>query len=262
MPLFTVAQPKTEKTYAVQETGLSGILTLPDLTEFFAVKYSDNTYKECNTDNARLKVPAGSNFKPQKCSTGGGKGSIIKIASTNLKFKDLESIIRTTAPENIIQTPDSIIIKSNQGILKLPAGDAGPMVAYIDNYKKSSFSIIHPERQELAAAVPASYTDIRFDFDSYVLRTSTYPTLDYISADLRTNSAKTIEIDGYASSEGTAAYNMLLSKSRANSVKTYLVNSGVEASRLKIKAFGETNPIASNSTEEGRVLNRRVEFKH
>jgi OOP family OmpA-OmpF porin len=64
---------------------------------------------------------------------------------------------------------------------------------------------------------------------------------------------KTITLAGYASSEGTAAHNMRLSKDRANSVKTYLVNSGVEAKHLKIKAYGETHPIADNSTEEGRV---------
>jgi OmpA-OmpF porin, OOP family len=84
--------------------------------------------------------------------------------------------------------------------------------------------------------------------------------LDATSADLRTSGA-TCQLDGYASSEGTAAHNMRLSKDRANSVKTYLVNSGVDAKKLKVKAYGETHPIADNSTEDGRVLNRRVEFK-
>ena len=112
-----------------------------------------------------------------------------------------------------------------------------------------------------AVAAAAAYSNISFDFDSSVLRTSSYPTLDAVSADLRAMSGKSVEVDGFASSEGTAAHNMTLSKDRANSVKTYLVNSGVDAKRLKVKAYGETKPIADNSTEEGRVQNRRVEFK-
>jgi OOP family OmpA-OmpF porin len=106
----------------------------------------------------------------------------------------------------------------------------------------------------------AAYSNIQFDFDSSVLRTSSYSVLDAVSADLRGTTGKTVTLNGYASSEGTAAHNIRLSKDRANSVKTYLVNSGVEAKRIKVKGLGETNPIADNSTEEGRVQNRRVEF--
>jgi OOP family OmpA-OmpF porin len=115
-------------------------------------------------------------------------------------------------------------------------------------------------RKPVAGAV-TPYSNIQFEFDSSVLRTSSYPVLDATSADLRAAAGKKIELDGFASSEGTAAHNLRLSRDRANSVKTYLVNSGVDAKRLKVKAFGETHPIADNSTEEGRVLNRRVEFK-
>jgi len=108
--------------------------------------------------------------------------------------------------------------------------------------------------------VAAAYSNIQFEFDSSVLRTSAFPILDATSADLRSSKA-TVTVNGYASSEGTAAHNLRLSKDRANSVKTYLVNSGVDAKHVKVKGFGETHPIADNSTEEGRVLNRRVEFK-
>jgi OOP family OmpA-OmpF porin len=120
--------------------------------------------------------------------------------------------------------------------------------------------IVFPKADTVAATAAAAYSNIQFEFDSSVLRTSSYPVLDATSADLR-SSGKTVEIDGYASSEGTAAHNLSLSRDRANSVKTYLVNSGVAASKLKVKGYGETNPIADNSTEEGRVANRRVAFK-
>jgi OOP family OmpA-OmpF porin len=125
----------------------------------------------------------------------------------------------------------------------------------------SGCPIVFPKAvAEVTAAPAAAYTNIQFEFDSSVLRTSSYPVLDATSADLRSSGSKA-EIGGFASSEGTAAHNLALSKDRANSVKTYLVNSGVDAKNLKVKAYGETQPLADNSTEEGRVLNRRVQFK-
>ena len=102
---------------------------------------------------------------------------------------------------------------------------------------------------------------IQFEFDSSVLRTDAYPMLDKLSSDLRSNSSARVQLDGHASSEGTTEYNMTLSRDRANSVKTYLVNSGVAASRISTTAFGESRPVASNATEEGRMQNRRVEFR-
>ncbi|WEK19172.1 MAG: OmpA family protein [Candidatus Pedobacter colombiensis] len=99
---------------------------------------------------------------------------------------------------------------------------------------------------------------IQFEFNSSVLKTESYPILDKLSSLLRENGGK-ITVNGYASSEGTAAYNLKLSKDRANSVKTYLVNSGVNAKQIVTKGYGEANPIASNDTEEGRIQNRRVE---
>ncbi|MEJ2882498.1 OmpA family protein [Pedobacter sp. GR22-6] len=102
------------------------------------------------------------------------------------------------------------------------------------------------------------FETIQFEFNSSVLKTEAYPTLDKLSSVLRENGGK-VTVNGYASSEGTAAYNLKLSKDRANSVKTYLVNSGVNSSQVATKGLGEANPIASNDTEEGRIQNRRVE---
>lgn len=101
---------------------------------------------------------------------------------------------------------------------------------------------------------------IQFEFNSSVLKTDSYPALDQLSSDLRSGTVKSIKLEGHASEEGTPEYNMQLSKDRANAVKTYLVNSGVAANKVSTKGFGETRPIASNETEEGRQLNRRVDL--
>src|SRR5690606_15552825 len=110
-------------------------------------------------------------------------------------------------------------------------------------------------------AVTGTYSNIQFEIDSSVLKTESYSFLDRLSSDLRESGA-IVTLDGHASAEGTEAYNMTLSRDRANSVKQYLVNSGVDAAKINVQAFGESAPIASNATEEGRVLNRRVEIKN
>lgn len=123
----------------------------------------------------------------------------------------------------------------------------------------SGCPIKFPEPQETEAGT-RTYSNIQFEFDSSVLKTESYATLDRLSAELR-QSGRTITLDGYASAEGSEAYNLQLSKDRANSVKTYLVNAGVDAAKVVTNGYGEANPVASNATEEGRVQNRRVEIK-
>ena len=70
-----------------------------------------------------------------------------------------------------------------------------------------------------------------------------------------------ISLEGHTDSNGTEEYNMRLSKSRVEAVKVFLVANGVEASRIKTAHFGESKPIADNSTQEGQMQNRRVEMK-
>ena len=108
--------------------------------------------------------------------------------------------------------------------------------------------------------VATSYPNIQFEFDSSVLKTESYSVLDRLASDLRASGA-TVTLDGHASAEGSESHNLQLSKDRATSVKTYLVNAGVAADKVVTNAHGEAKPIASNSTEEGRVQNRRVEIK-
>ena len=124
----------------------------------------------------------------------------------------------------------------------------------------SGCPIKFPEPQVIENNSNGYYAPIQFEFDSSVLKTSSYSTLDKLAKEVRDNNSS-VTLDGYASAEGSEAYNVTLSKDRANSVKQYLVNAGVSSSSITANGYGEKNPIASNSTEEGRVQNRRVEIK-
>jgi outer membrane protein OmpA-like peptidoglycan-associated protein len=75
------------------------------------------------------------------------------------------------------------------------------------------------------------------------------------------NTTTQIEIGGHTDSEGSETHNNQLSQNRAKAVYDYLISNGVKAERLTYKGYGETMPISSNDTPEGRANNRRTEFK-
>lgn len=106
-----------------------------------------------------------------------------------------------------------------------------------------------------------NFKNIQFELDSYVLKTDSYVILDQIYREMRKDANAKFNIYGHASIEGSASYNQKLSIDRANAVKIYLVNSGVNPNNLTTIGRGATEPIASNDTESGRTLNRRVEIK-
>ncbi len=103
--------------------------------------------------------------------------------------------------------------------------------------------------------------NIFFDFNSYTLKPQSYIELKKLVYFLKDNPTITIEIAGHTDNVGTAEYNMKLSLKRAMAVKNYLVKNGINPRRLITKGYGATRPIAPNTTEKGRKLNRRVEIK-
>lgn len=102
---------------------------------------------------------------------------------------------------------------------------------------------------------------IYFEFDSTRLLPESFPALDSLVEVLTLYPDLDIRIQGHTDSMGTDAYNQVLSEGRARAVYRYLVNQHIDETRLTFKGYGESIPIASNSTPEGRQRNRRVEFK-
>ena len=103
--------------------------------------------------------------------------------------------------------------------------------------------------------------DINFDLEKYNIDSADVQRLSTVIKVLLANNDAKISIQGHADNTGEESYNNPLSNNRASSIKDYLVNVGIDAGRLSTKAFGESMPKASNDTEEGRAINRRVEFK-
>jgi outer membrane protein OmpA-like peptidoglycan-associated protein len=102
---------------------------------------------------------------------------------------------------------------------------------------------------------------VNFDFDKSNIRPDARPILDEAISTLKEYKQITLSVEGNTDSVGTEQYNDKLSLRRAKSVADYLAKGGIDAKRMTEKGFGESKPVASNDTAEGRAQNRRVELK-
>jgi flagellar motor protein MotB len=102
--------------------------------------------------------------------------------------------------------------------------------------------------------------NIFFDFNKTDLLPASYAELDKVVEFMLEEDIKLIEIAGHTDNEGSDAYNLKLSEGRAASVVNYLISKGVKPERMTNMGYGESRPVDTNQTEEGRAQNRRVEF--
>jgi OOP family OmpA-OmpF porin len=101
---------------------------------------------------------------------------------------------------------------------------------------------------------------VNFDFDKSNIRADARPVLDEAAQTLKEYGDVRISVGGHTDSRGTDQYNQALSVRRAKSVADYLAARGVARSRMQIDGYGESRPVASNDTDDGRAQNRRVEL--
>lgn len=119
-------------------------------------------------------------------------------------------------------------------------------------------------KSESAAPAKPAYTVmsvVHFATRSSVLDSTAKAILHKAAATLAAQNKLKVEIAGHADSRNTDAFNMALSQRRAESVQRYLASHGVDLSRLTVKSYGESQPVASNDTEAGMAKNRRVELR-
>ncbi len=117
-----------------------------------------------------------------------------------------------------------------------------------------------PPTPEALARFSGVMQGITFEKAKAVIRSKSFSVLDEAIAELQKYKHVIVLIEGHTSSEGSDEMNMALSQQRADAVKAYMVDKGVDASRLETKGFGKTKPIASNDTKKGREQNRRITF--
>jgi OOP family OmpA-OmpF porin len=102
--------------------------------------------------------------------------------------------------------------------------------------------------------------NVKFDFDKYDIKDEYAGQIDEAVAFVKKHKNLSITVEGHTDSKGTNEYNYILSELRAKKVALAISQQGIDESKITTKGFGETVPVASNETEEGRALNRRVDI--
>jgi len=113
---------------------------------------------------------------------------------------------------------------------------------------------------ELTPSAVRLLEPVLFDDGAATIRSVSHAVLDSVVELLREHPSITLEVQGHTDSQGADAANMKLSQARAEAVVRYLVDHGIQGSRLTAKGYGETRPMESNRTSQGRAINRRIEL--
>lgn len=174
---------------------------------------------------------------------------------------------------------NEVVVSSNsdpvngQFLVALPTGKDYALIVEKEGYNNYSknFTLTKPENNEpylmkvplvpiKVADVPIRLDNVFFDLDKATLREESYVELNKLKKYLKDYPNLKIEIHGHTDNQGEEEYNQILSENRAKAVYNYLIQEGIAKERLSYKGFGESKPIATNDTKEGRQLNRRTEY--
>lgn len=152
----------------------------------------------------------------------------------------------------------------------LPEGETFD-ISYQDFFTEQDYAVLEvpSENGLIYYEVEVIYTpatvfkleNVYFDFGKATLRPESYTALNELANMLKAKPKITIEIGGHTDNVGDDQSNLTLSQNRAESVRAYLINKGISGSRMTAKGYGESKPVASNDTDEGRQQNRRTEVK-
>jgi outer membrane protein OmpA-like peptidoglycan-associated protein len=184
---------------------------------------------------------------------------IVTDKFTGEKIKSRVIFDKGTDNEKIWKLPEGERVESfKPGKYKVVASAKGYETRFVKTtVKENKTNVLEIQLRKKIEKIGKIY----FDFDSDVIRKKSYPVLDDVVSKINSlGQFQKIIIEGHCSSEGTDEYNMDLSTRRSTSVKKYLVNKGIDGTKLDIEPYGESRPIATNDTETGRGENRRVEF--
>jgi outer membrane protein OmpA-like peptidoglycan-associated protein len=160
-------------------------------------------------------------------------------------------------------TPKEAIGQIDQNGCPLDSDDDG-VLDYLDTCPRiAGLASNHgcPEvKKEVKALFKQALQGIQFELNKFIIKPVSYNLLNQIALKLMMNPTYYVEIQGHTDNSGKPENNLILSSKRAAAVRSFLINLGIDANRLSSVGYGDTKPVATNTTPRGKAINRRVEF--
>ncbi|HLP21832.1 MAG TPA: OmpA family protein, partial [Chitinophagales bacterium] len=166
-------------------------------------------------------------------------------------YDNEDKCIQTAGPKDNLGCP--FADKDNDGVFD--KDDACPTIPGIPENKGCP----KLEKKELET-IKYAFENLEFETGKDIIRSSSFPSLNSLASLLVKKPNYGLKIEGHTDNVGSDEKNMILSQKRADAVKKYLTKKGVKADYLDTYGYGETKPIATNETPQGRQKNRRVEM--
>lgn len=158
---------------------------------------------------------------------------------------------------------DDVMLRRAEPNEKLSSSpkESRPPAPLVEVEERTSTDEVEIEQVKYKVGTTVELKQIQFDFDQSEILPSSQDELDVLANLMNDHPFMEIEVSGHTDNVGDESYNQKLSEARAQAVVAYLIHKKVEKERLSFVGMGSAAPLASNSTEEGKIANRRVEFR-
>lgn len=198
---------------------------------------------------------AGKIYDAESKKTLGARFELIDLATANIAVESYSDPVNGEFLVTLPAGKDYALNVSKEGYL-----------FYSENFALEASSANEPRKEDIPlnpikVGKKIILKNIFFETAKYDLKDKSKVELDKLIDFLNENPSLKIKVLGHTDNVGSDASNQLLSKNRAKSVSDYLIANGIEANRMQSEGYGSSQPVADNSTEEGRAKNRRTEFE-
>jgi outer membrane protein OmpA-like peptidoglycan-associated protein len=256
--------------YPVNTSGWDAYFTVPGSENFgYVVSTTDTAANSATPGYGKsdiFRVKLASSISPSPVMIVFGKvrdidGNVVPTTIIYERLKDNSPV--GTAVVNPSTGDYKIALPSGENYgFRAEADGYYPVSENIDLSNLSGYEEIERNLtlMPIAKGVTVKLNNIFFDFATATLKDESIPELNRLVLFLKTNPSIRMELAGHTDSVGTDSFNTELSQKRAEAVVAFLLKEGIMAPRLVAKGYGESRPVSSNVSEEGRQKNRRVEF--